>query len=151
MAKGTQLVNAVITALEQISTGNGYHTTAGADVRRGRPEHLTIEQHHLPLITVSSITAGSASIKPRSNRKDREIQVVGLVDAAQDDYEPDLDRLDEDLTRALAQLTDIDALPGTMQIQISGGDYTHPEGGSNTAAVSYTVTISYALTFNHEG
>lgn len=151
MSKGTEYVDTVIAALRVISPHSGYHTTAGSDVRRGRPEHLTIEQHHLPLITVSSTTAGSSTVKPRSNRKDREIQVVGLVDAAQDDYEPDLDKLDEDLTRALAPLTDIDALPGAMQIQITGGDYTHPEGGSNTAAVSYTVTISYALTFNNEG
>ena len=62
------------------------------------------------------------------------------------DLPDNLDELDEDIIRALLPLTEIDALPGVLQIQLSGGEYAHPEGGSNMASVSYTLTVSYPLT-----
>lgn len=150
MAKGTGFVDAVIAALEVILPENGFYTAAGLRVQRGRPEGLEIHAADLPMITVSTNTSGSSSIKPRTNRKDRDIEVIGIVWGESQDYEPLLDSLDEDITRALSALTDMDALPDAMDVQINGGDYTHPEGGSNTASTTYSVIISYALT-NHEG
>lgn len=150
MAEGTRFVDAVISALEAILPENGFGTDTGLRVRRGRPEAMQIHAAELPMITVSTNSSGSSSIKPRTNKKDRDIEVIGIVWGEGMDYEPQLDNLDEDITRALSVLTDMDALPDAMDIQINGGDYTHPEGGSNTASTTYSVTISYALT-NHEG
>lgn len=153
MTRGTELVNAVIAALEKIQAESGYHTDAGRRVTRGRAEHLRVDEYSLPVIAVSTVNSTNGNPKPRTVRKDREISIVGMVDASQDDYEPQLDQLDEDINRALLPLTAMDALPGTLQVQFSGGDYIHPEGGSNVAGVSFTITISYPLTFkhNHEG
>lgn len=145
-AVGTTFVNEVISALEKIRPEDEYQTDAGLRVHRGRADELEVKPSALPMIIVSTITTGSQSVKPRTNRKDREIQVVGIVLAEQSDYEPALDSLDEDITRALSELTDIDALPKALDVQISGGDYTHPEGGSSTAYTTYTATISYPLT-----
>lgn len=150
MTRGTELVNAVIAALEQIRPENGYRTAAGLQVTRGRAEHLTVNESSLPAIAVSTSSSTSTNVKPRSVRKEREITIVGLVDALHDDYEPYLDQLDEDINRALLPLTGIDALPGTLQVQFSGGEYIHPEGGSNVAGISFNFSVSYALTIKNQ-
>lgn len=149
MTKGTAFVNQLIAALQQITIANGYHTDAGTNVTRGRPDALAIEELVLPAISLSTQSSRGNVAKPSTVRKDRTIQVVGLVDASATDYEPQLDELDEDINRALAPLITIDALPGTLQVAFAGGDYTHPEGGSNTAAISFTFTISYPLQLNN--
>lgn len=69
-----------------------------------------------------------------------------MVDASAQDYEPGMDQLDEDIALALAPLVGIDAMPGTMSVELGGGDYQHPEGGSNIAGVVHTITVSYSLT-----
>lgn len=148
MTKGTALVNFVIAALEKITIANGYHTDAGASVTRGRTEVLTFDDLTLPAISVSTLASLGNVAKPSTVRKERSIQVVGLVDASSADYEPQLDDLDEDINRALAPLITIDALPGTLQVAFAGGEYIHPESGSNHAAISFTFTISYPLQLN---
>jgi hypothetical protein len=148
MTKGTDLVNQIITALETITVANGYHSDAGLQVTRGRPENLKLDDMTLPAISVSTVSSQGTVAKPSTVRKERAVLIVGLVDADSNDYEPSLDDLDEDINRALAPLTAMDALPGTLQVTFSGGEYTHPEGGSNTAAVSFTFTISYPLQLN---
>ena len=132
-SKGTHYTDQVIDALEAIASEDGFFTSAGMNVRRGRPERLRIDIEQLPMIAVNTTSAGSRTIKPRTNRKDRQIEVVGIVAAGESDYEPALDDLDEDITRALSALTDMDALPGAMDVDIEGGEYTNPEGGGKTA------------------
>jgi len=144
-ARSTALVDRIIDELEKITTANGFQTDAGAKVTRGRPEALKIEQGDLPLISVSTSSSAPGSAKPRAVIKTREVLITGMVDANDRDYEPDLDELDEDITRALASLLAIDALPNTTNVSISGGDYVHPEPGSSTAGVTHTITISYPL------
>lgn len=147
-ARGTELVDRTIQELERISSVNGFHTDAGSRVTRGRPEALSVEKAGLPLISVSTSSSTPGSAKPGAVIKVREVLVTGIVDANDRDYEPDLDELDEDITMALAALLDMDALPSTTVTTIAGGDYIHPEGGSNTAGVTHTITISYALKKN---
>ena len=147
-AKGTALVNRIIEELERIRPGNGFHTSAGNKVTRGRPESLRINQDDLPLISVSTSSNAPGAAKPKTVMKSREVLVTGMVDANDRDYEPELDELDEDITMALASLLAMDALPNTTNVSISGGDYVHPESGSNTAGVTHTITISYPLTKN---
>ncbi|MDY6797677.1 MAG: hypothetical protein SVX28_02840 [Pseudomonadota bacterium] len=149
-AHATAIVDRIIEVLEQITTGNGFLSSAGQNVTRGRPEKLKIEKTQLPVITVSTANSSPGAAKPTTVIKTREVLVTGIVDAVDRDYEPDLDNLDEDITLALAQLLAIDAMPGTTEVSISGGDYVHPESGSNTAGVTHTITISYPLT-KHEG
>ena len=148
VARGTELVDRIISELQTITTAGGYQTNAGASVTRGRPEALKIEKSDLPMISVSTSSNTPTRAKPRTVIKSREVLVTGLVDADARDYEPELDSLDEDITLALATLLGIDALPGTTEVTISGGDYIHPESGSNTAGVTHTITISYPLTKN---
>lgn len=145
-ARGTELVDRIIAALGVIAPGNGYYTDAGLRVGRGRPETLSIKQADLPLITVSTSASAPGPAKPRTVIKTREVMVTGMVDAKAQDYEPELDQLDEDIAMALAQLLGIDSLPNTTDVSLSGGDYIHPESGSNTAGVTHTITISYPLT-----
>ncbi|MFP3979168.1 hypothetical protein [Marinobacter sp. KMM 10035] len=145
-ARGTELVDQIRTALEKVTAANGYHTDAGLRVTRGRPENLQVEKAQLPVITVSTSSSTPGAAKPSTVIKSREVLVTGLVDADERDYEPELDQLDEDITMALAQMLGIDALPNTTNVSISGGDYIHPESGSNTAGVTHTITISYPLT-----
>ena len=147
-AKGTALVNRIIEELERIRPENGFRTSAGNKVTRGRPESLRINQHDLPLISVSTSSSAPGAAKPKTVMKSREVLVTGMVDANDRDYEPELDELDEDITMALASLLAMDALPNTTNVSISGGDYVHPESGSNTAGVTHTITISYPLTKN---
>ncbi|UDL03974.1 hypothetical protein [Marinobacter sp. CA1] len=147
-ARGTELVDRIIQELERISPANGFHTDAGSRVTRGRPESLELQQAGLPLISVSTSASDPVTAKPRAVIKAREVLVTGLVDANERDYEPDLDELDEDITMALLALMGMYALPSTTEITITGGDYIHPEGGSNTAGITHTITISYALKKN---
>lgn len=149
-AKGTALVDRVIEELKRIRPENGFHTSAGNKVTRGRPESLRINQDDLPLISVSTSSNAPGAAKPKTVMKSREVLVTGMVDANDRDYEPELDELDEDITMALASLLALDALPNTTNVSISGGDYVHPESGSNTAGVTHTITISYPLN-KHEG
>lgn len=146
VAIGTELVDSIKEQLELITTANGFHTNAGNRVSRGRPENLEVKTDQLPLITLSTTSSAPGSAKPKTVIKTREVLVTGMVDANERDYEPELDELDEDITLALAQLLGIDALPNTTNVSISGGEYVHPEGGSNTAGVTHTITISYPLT-----
>ncbi|OEY68009.1 hypothetical protein BG841_10270 [Marinobacter sp. X15-166B] len=146
MARGTEISDRVIQALEAITMAGGFHTDAGLRVTRGRAELLQVEQTDLPMIAVSTSSSANAAVKPRTVRKTRELEIIGLVDAADRDYEPELDGLDEDIALALSGLTGIDELPGTMNIEISGGEYQPPAGGSNIAGVLHTVTVSYVLT-----
>lgn len=145
-ARATELVDHIIEALESITEANGFLTSAGLRVGRGRPETLYIGHADLPLITVSTSTSTPGPAKPRTVIKTREVMVTGMVDANAKDYEPELDQLDEDIALALSHLMGIDALPNTTDISLSGGDYIHPESGSNTAGVTHTITISYPLT-----
>lgn len=148
--RGTNVVDQIIQVLEQIAISNGFHTDAGQRVKRGRPESLTINKQDLPAISVSTRESQIVAVKPRALIKTRAVEVVGIVDAAERDYEPLLDAVDEDIALALAGLTALDSLPGATDITISGGEFLHPESGSNTAGVSHTVSISYSLT-KHEG
>lgn len=145
-AKGTALVDRVIQALETITGANGFNTDAGDRVVRGRAESLKIEAGGLPMISVSTTANTNDATKPRAVRKLREIEIVGLVDASAKDYEPVMDLLDEDISLALAPLVSIDAMPGTMSVELAGGDYQHPDGGSKIAGVVHTITVSYSLT-----
>ena len=145
-AKGTELVDLAIQALEKITPDNGYQTDSGTRVVRGRAENLKLAAGDLPMISVSTTASTNNTAKPRAVRKLREIEVVGMVDASAQDYEPGMDQLDEDIALALAPLVGIDAMPGTMSVELGGGDYQHPEGGSNIAGVVHTITVSYSLT-----
>lgn len=144
MTRGTELVDAVIDALNSITTANAFKTDP--TVFRGRADGLSTGDIVLPAIAIATLASTPTNPKPRTVRKDREINITGLINALPSDYEPALDDLDEDIIRALLPLTEIDALPGVLQIQLSGGEYAHPEGGSNMASVSYTLTVSYSLT-----
>ena len=132
MTRGTELVDTVIDALNGITTANAFNTDP--TVFRGRADGLSTGDIVLPAIAIATLASTPTNPKPRTVRK------------LPSDYEPALDELDEDIIRALLPLTEIDALPGVLQIQLSGGEYAHPEGGSNMASVSYTLTVSYALT-----
>lgn len=147
-ARGTEIVDHIITELEKITVAGGFHTAAGSQVTRGRPESLKISKTRLPMISVSTSSNVPVRAKPGTVIKSREVLVTGLVDAADRDYEPELDALDEDIAMALASLLGIDAMPNTTEVTISGGEYIHPEPGSNTAGVTHTITISYPLTKN---
>lgn len=146
MNRGTELTDRVIQALSEIALTNGYQTDAGQRVKRGRAESLQIKSSDLPMISVSTEASSPEAVKPRTVKKLRVIEITGMVDAAQHDYEPDLDKLDEDISIALSKLTGIDELPGTLSLEISGGEYRHPDSGSNIAGVMHTVTIGYVLT-----
>jgi hypothetical protein len=146
MSRGTELTDRVIQALTAITPANGFKTDAGLRVKRGRAERLQLKATDLPMISVSTDTSANEAVKPRTVKKLRTIEIIGMVDAGERDYEPDLDQLDEDIVRALSALTDIDELPGTLSIEISGGEYRHPESGSIIAGVTHLVTIGYVLT-----
>lgn len=150
--RGTQITQQIIDALESIDGEGAFHTDAGQRVIHGRAEHMHLNDYALPLLVVSTTGSINSAPKPRTVRKDREIVITGIVDASDADYETQLDQLDEDIVRALLPLTHMDAMPDTLQVQFTGGEYTHPEDGSNQAAVSFSFNVSYALTFhNHEG
>ncbi|GGE75929.1 hypothetical protein GCM10011533_30390 [Streptosporangium jomthongense] len=146
MSRGTELTDRIMLALSEITLAGGYQTDAGQRVKRGRPESLQLKSSDLPMISVSTEINAPEAVKPRTVRKLRSVEIVGMVDAADRDYEPDLDSLDEDISIALAKLTGIDELPGTLSLEISGGEYRHPDSGSNIAGVTHTVTIGYVLT-----
>ncbi len=146
MNRGTELTDRVIEALSEITLAGGFQTDAGQSVKRGRAEHLQLQASDLPMIAVSTEASTPEAVKPRTVKKLRTIEIIGMVDAGERDYEPELDQLDEDISRALSKLTGIDELPGTLSIEISGGEYRHPESGSNIAGVTHLVTIGYVLT-----
>jgi len=145
-ARGTDIVDRVIRALQKVTPDNGFHTDAGTRVVRGRPENLKLEAGDLPMISVSTVTSSNESAKRTAVRKAREIEIVGMVDASGADYEPAIDELDEDIALALAPLMSIDEMPDATEIALGGGDYRHPEGGSKIAGVIHMITVSYALT-----
>lgn len=146
MSRGTELTDRVMQALSEITAANGYETDAGQRVKRGRAESLQLKSSDLPMISVSTESNSSEAVKPRTIRKLRTIEILGMVDAGQSDYEPGLDKLDEDISIALSKLTGIDEMPSTLSVEISGGEYRHPESGSNIAGVTHLVTIGYVLT-----
>lgn len=150
--RGTELTQKVIDALQTIDGEGAFSTDAGQRVIHGRAEHMRLDKYELPLLVVSTTGSINSAPKPRTVRKDREIVITGVVDASAEDYEKQIDELDEDIVRALLPLTHIDAMPDALQVQFTGGEYTHPEDGSNQAAISFSFNVSYALTFhNHEG
>lgn len=146
MNRGTELTNRIMAALNEIDLVGGYQTDAGLRVKRGRAESLQLKSSDLPMISVSTESNSPEVVKPRTIRKLRTIEITGMVDAADRDYEPDLDKLDEDISIALSKLTGIDELPGTLSLEISGGEYRHPDSGSNIAGVTHMVMIGYVLT-----
>ena len=146
MSRGTELTDHIISALTSITIAGGYQSDAGQRVVRGRAENLQVKPADLPMIAVSTEASSTDAVKPRTVRKLRTVEVIGMVDAGERDYEPALDTLDEDIALALSALTDMDALPGTLSVEISGGEYRHPESGSNIAGVTHMVTIGYVLT-----
>ncbi len=146
MPKSTDFSNSILRALQEITQAGGFNTDAGLRAIRGRAEKLETRPEDLPMISISAVANTSETVKPRTTRKSLEIEILGMVDAGARDYEPQLDEIDEDITRALSPLTGIEELPGSLDVQISGGQYQHPEGGSNIAGVSHTVTVSYPLT-----
>lgn len=146
MSRGTELTDKVIQALRAITIDAGFHTDAGMRVKRGRAELLKLTATDLPMISVSTEISSNEAVKPRTVKKSREIEIIGMVAAGERDYEPDLDKLDEDMALALSALTGIDELAGSLSIEISGGDYRHPDSGSNIAGVTHMVSIGYVLT-----
>lgn len=145
MAVGTDIVNRIMEALGEISPGNGFAMDVQGRVRRGRPENLTINREDMPLIAVSTQENASEGMHPNAVSKRREITVDGVVAAMERDYEPDLDAMDEDIARALAPLSQRGIGHGATKVAVAGGQYTHPEGGSNLAAVTYTITVNYIV------
>lgn len=146
MNRGTELTNKVIQALQAITVDAGFNTDAGKRVKRGRAELLQLSASDLPMISVSTQVSSNEAVKPRTVKKLREIEIIGMVAAGERDYEPDLDLLDEDMALALSVLTGIDEMAGSLLIEISGGEYRHPDSGSNIAGVTHMVTIGYVLT-----
>lgn len=145
MAVGTDIMNRIMEALGEISPGNGFSMDVQGRVRRGRPENLTINREDLPLIAVSTQESASEGMQPNAVSKRREITVDGVVAAMERDYEPDLDDMDEDLARALAPLSHRGIGLRATKVTVAGGQYSHPEGGSNLAAVTYTITVNYIV------
>ncbi|MCH8530362.1 MAG: hypothetical protein LAT65_05880 [Saccharospirillum sp.] len=153
MTKGTEITNTVIETLKLIHTDQGFKNTV-TTVLRGRPDRLQPKDGPLPAIMVSTTQNPVTNQATRSVKREREINIVGVVDATTRDYEPALDELDEDIVRALLPLLAKGPYEGAQwsSVQISGGEYTHPEGGSTVAAVAYTLTVGYTQTIaNQEG
>jgi len=146
-AAGTVYVNDVIAVLSQITQANGYRTNAGLSVQRGRPEQLSADQlPTLPAILVSTDASEIIEAKPGAVQKERRLGIVTVVDASAADYEPLIDDLDDDVTRALLALVKPAGLSnGALAVTLSGGDYQHPEPGSNFAYVRFSITQRHII------
>lgn len=153
MTKGTDITDDIMDALKTIHTDQGYNNTV-TTVLRGRPDRLQPKDGPLPAIMISTTQSGLGQQATRRVQRNRDINIVGIVDATERDYEPDLDALDEDIIKAILPLFSKGPYEGARwtEVSISGGEYTHPEGGSTVAAVSFTVTVGYVQTIaNQEG
>lgn len=152
-SRGTAATDMITDALERISQSDGFHTDAGARVHRGnRPAHISEEDaDQFPLILVRCDAERPGSVQPRRVMLDRSMTVQGQIISRPADYEPDMDALAEDIAKALLPLTVTNDLPSQVtQVVVTGGDYIHPEPGSDLAGVSYTVTVSHVLTIEKE-
>lgn len=144
--KGTQITDVVVAALQAILTSAGYHTDAGQRVYRGRSPRLedTAEDSY-PAVIVRTLSEEVDEQRTKLIRKTREIEIIALLMADEADYEPELDKLDEDLDLALLALTDPrGALLGiAYQTALSSGTWSGPAEGSQLVYVSHILTVSY--------
>jgi len=146
-ATGTAYVNAVIDALRLITRANGYNTNAGTTVKRGRPEQLIADQIvEFPALLVSTEASEILEAKPGAAKKERRVSIDAVVNATVDDYEPMLDEIDEDVTRALLTLVKPAGISGSaIAVSISGGDYQHPDAGGSFAIVRFMITQMHVV------
>jgi hypothetical protein len=157
-ALGTEITDGVIAALRQIAPENGYRTSAGLRVYRGRTDLIADSATDTyPAILVHCARDNSLDRNRRQALKERGIEIQGITRAATEgefdeilalDYEPILDDLAEDIDRALLTLTDRDALEGrAVNVTISGAEYEPPPEGSWLVFVRFTLTVSYVLRY----
>ena len=143
----TQITSAVVTALQAIQTTGGYHTNAGDRVFRGRSEHLEdTEYDRYPLIRVRSSGDSLAEQRPGLARITRNIEIQGVISPAQEDYEPELDQLVEDIFTALLPLTKNRGPLQNIghQAQFAEMAWTL-EGDAGMVTATFRLTVAYIL------
>lgn len=152
MTPGTQITDYLIDRLSQITPANGYYTAAGTRVHRGRADHMADAQEDaFPAILIRTESDPPAASRPGQVQHTRSFTVQGVIQATGEDYEPTLDALAHDLYRALVPQGNRDRLGGlATELTIDGCDYVHPEPGSELAAVSYPITVTYVATYQQQ-
>ncbi|WP_017941711.1 hypothetical protein [Thioalkalivibrio sp. ALE6] len=149
MTRGTEIMDHLLGLLAQIDPANGYHTDAGARAHRGRPDALADAQaDEFPAILVRTDSNAPGASRPQQVQHQRAITVQGVTRAVGADYEPVLDNLAHDIFRALVPQGSRERLGGlATELTIDDCNYDHPEPGSDLAAVTYSITVTYVANY----
>lgn len=144
--RSIQLMQALESCLQQITTANGYYTDAGQHITRGWLNHAMASRGQLPRIAIHPESESGASAAGAKRKRERIVAVEGVLEA-EDNPADDLDRLLADLMRALP-LGEMRPLGG-LAIQISAPDveFSIPDPGSRLAVVSLSMTVSYVANY----
>lgn len=152
IAEATRINNRVIEMLAEILPANGYLTDAGARVYRGRSDDFgdARDPDQWPALVVATRSDSPASTLHNRIDLRREIDIDAHVLSNQDDYEPELDAVTQDIRRALMPLV-LDESLSTFNARVTRviwGDtvYAERQAGSELASARLTLTVSYVLT-----
>lgn len=136
---------ALIAQLETITTANGYHTNAGANVRGGWfNEALQAADVAFPLIVVQRAKGDAPTPGPGAIKVYPGFSVVGAVDAGLDGYDSALEDIELDLQRCLmpqigARLTW--APKGVCDITVGAAEQYPPGNGEVAASVLLPINL----------